>query len=202
MCGNAPACASLRGGPPRPARPRGGPQDAAPQPGARLVNHGRPAKMEISRSPKLAMNRIPVRCAGLVLALAACVAPVSLGYAQDAPMTGQPLDLRPRPPAPRKKPKPASHHAKPAEAPARYMALPAEPAAKPAAAEKTEAPAAAKAPSKDEAAPQPAPTEAAKPEHAEAPGPAPARSVAQDYCMNAADVASQALVAWKAKRLA
>jgi flagellar motility protein MotE (MotC chaperone) len=158
--------------------------------------------MEMSGSPKLAMNRIPVRCAGLVLALAACVAPVSLGHAQDAPMTGQPLDLRPRPPAPRKKPKPASHHAKPAEAPARYMALPAEPAAKPAAADKTEAPAAAKAPSKDEAAPQPAPTEAAKPEHAEAPGPAPARSVAQDYCMNVADVASQALVAWQAKRLA
>src|SRR3954454_22296530 len=96
MCGNAPARASLRGGPPRPARPQGA-QDTAPQPGARLVNHGRPAKMEMSGSPKLAMNRIPVRCAGLVLALAAGFAPVSLGHAQDAPMTGQPLDLRPRP---------------------------------------------------------------------------------------------------------
>src|SRR3954464_5702915 len=110
MCGNAPARASLRAGPPRPVRLARGPQDTAPQPGARLVNHGRPAKMEMSGSPKLAMNSIPVRCAGLVLALAACVAPVSLGHAQDAQMTGQPLDLRPRPPAPRKKPKPASHH--------------------------------------------------------------------------------------------
>src|SRR4051812_35975142 len=126
MCGNAPRA---RKPPRRPA--------ALPSPAqGSLTMVGRPRMEKASGSPKRPMNRISVRCAGLVLALAACIAPVGLGHAQDAPVPGQPLDLRPRPPAPKKKPKPASQRAKPAEAPARYMALPAEPTAKPAVTEK------------------------------------------------------------------
>lgn len=155
------------------------------------------------------------RASLLLMLTAVCFAPGG-ARAQEAAPVGELIEIQPRPLAQKKKKAPKTAAAKRIKPGVSGVSLartlstqpsrkpvPGDMAEKPPLAAKPEAPVSAP---KDEAARPAASAEAKAEPRSPSPdvnrAPVSGRSSAQDYCVNVAGAASQALVAWQAKRLA